>query len=186
MLDKPDAVDISGLDRAELLAALYNATRAYGRGALHDLGRDMTVDEARVAIAERRVEQRGLARLGMIAYFDWLCGRPIKLDIEQDSVDFYLYDNDAGPGTGKPLIISTGMASVKEIAAAVEAMSDDVQINRQALHDQLDRFLDIVCTDRPNIEDGLSYKLTFDVGVQLVEDDWVATAFAKLETMREL
>lgn len=104
-LDQPrEVIDIRDLDRAELLAALYNATHAVGRGALHDLGRDMTVAEARAALDEQRHAQRRLSHLGLIAYFDFLYGRPIKLDVEQDVVDFYLYDNDAGHGTGKRVV----------------------------------------------------------------------------------
>lgn len=104
-LDQPrEMIDVRDIDRAELLAALYNATRPVGRGAMHDLCRDMTVAEARVALEEQRQQQRGLGRLGIIAYFDYLYGRPIKLDVEQDALDFYNYDDDAGAGTGKRVV----------------------------------------------------------------------------------
>lgn len=37
-----EAIDITGIDRGELLAALHNGTRPLGMGFLHDLGRSMS------------------------------------------------------------------------------------------------------------------------------------------------
>lgn len=97
-------VNVKGLDRAELLAALYNATHAVGLGVRDDLRRDMTVAEARQRLHERRSELGPLRRHGLLATFDWVAGRPIKCDVDQDEIDFDVYDNVAGPGTGARVV----------------------------------------------------------------------------------
>lgn len=81
-----ETIDISGIDRAELLAALYNGTSALGFGKMHDLGRDMTVEEARDILAKTEGAFN----------FDYLLGRPLKMWIEDDKLfrpD--LYDRDS-------------------------------------------------------------------------------------------
>jgi hypothetical protein len=87
-----DMIDIGGLDKAEVLAALHNNTRAVGLGRLHDRG-DVTADDVRPQFEDR-------SRL----YFDYVFGRPIKVDLSGDSFDPVLYDRDAGPGSARRAI----------------------------------------------------------------------------------
>lgn len=86
--------NISGIDKAELLAALYNGTKALGMGKHHDLGRDMTVEEAQTVIDSCKG----------VLFFDYLYGRPIKTDIRFDKTNFRLYDRDTHPGAGDEIV----------------------------------------------------------------------------------
>lgn len=93
----PVALDITGIDHAELLAALYNGTRAVGLGFLHDVGK-MTVVVAREILEER----------GRLAFppgrlrFDYVLGRPIKVGLQGNLLqrpDLYDCDAPGGPGS---------------------------------------------------------------------------------------
>jgi hypothetical protein len=85
-------ISIAGLDKAAVLAALHNATCALGLGALHDLGRDMTEAEA-----AEYIKHHGLR-------FDYVCGRPIKVDISGDEFDPRLFDRDAWQGAAEKAV----------------------------------------------------------------------------------
>lgn len=87
-------VDISGLDKAEVLAALHSRSRAQGIGVLHDRG-PLSVDECRAVID---------AWNGGKLYFDYLRGRVMKVDISKDEFDPRLYDRDNGSGAAQEAI----------------------------------------------------------------------------------
>jgi hypothetical protein len=100
-------VNIKGVDKAELLAVLRNHSRPMGMGFLQDTGRELTVDEARGLIEQAQKGARsddhgrmfGLKSRDSL-YFDYLHGRPLKVDIGGDEVDAWGYDRDnGGPGT---------------------------------------------------------------------------------------
>lgn len=84
-------IDISGIDKGEVLAALYNGAKAPGLTFFQERGRDMTDDEARVLLAQR-------------TYFDYLYGRVMKVDLGTDNFDPRGYDRDNGPGAAKHAI----------------------------------------------------------------------------------
>lgn len=75
-------IDIIGLNKAAVLAALYNATKPLGLGILHDLKRDMTVDEA-----QKMIDGRSDLPPKLALSFDYVCGRPVKCDLGGDSFD---------------------------------------------------------------------------------------------------
>ncbi len=84
-------IDISGLDKVEILRCLHNNTQARGMGVLHDLGRDMTYEEAK-AIFDRHSEREGPQGI----FFDYVKGRPIKVNFRGNYLDGeHLYDRDA-------------------------------------------------------------------------------------------
>lgn len=91
--DKLD-IDISGLDKAAVLAALYNRAKQQGFGLLDPEGRlPMTVEQARVEIdANPKL------------YFDYLRGRVLKIDLEGDVLWPGLFDRDNGPGAAAEVI----------------------------------------------------------------------------------
>lgn len=92
-------IDISGLDRVEVLRCLYNGTRAVGMGFLHDLGRDMTYAEAAVI-------WDGFGGVDKDVQFDYIRGRPIKVGIQGSSiVREDLYDRDTRPGACADIIM---------------------------------------------------------------------------------
>lgn len=94
-------IDITGLPKAEVLAALHNATKAIGMGMMHDIGRDMTIEEAQACIDTGAGETT--ARVGQYR-FDYVNGRPLKVDITGDAFDPTWFDRDAGQGAAQRAI----------------------------------------------------------------------------------
>ena len=87
-------IDISGLDRAEVLAALFNNSRQQGMGFMHQEGRaEMTIEDAREILKTQ-------------TDFDYLRGRVMKLSIDSDSLDPWGYDRDNGQGAAERAINS--------------------------------------------------------------------------------
>ena len=78
-------MDIAGLDKAVVLAALYNRARTQGLGILRFTPDDMTVEEARTILKENPE-----------MYFDYLKGRVMKVDLSEDDVHTALYNRDNG------------------------------------------------------------------------------------------
>jgi hypothetical protein len=89
-------ISIAGLDKAEVLAALYNAARPQGLGHLHSTPEPMGADVARMLLEHQD-------------YFDYLGGRVMKVRI-RDEIDPTLYDRDNGAGA---------------MAAAIDALRAD-------------------------------------------------------------
>jgi hypothetical protein len=88
-IPSPGWVNIEGLQKADVLAALYNASVARGNGLLDFDPRPMTREEA----AEL------LRVAGLRPYFDYLHGRVMKIDLSgSKELDARLYDRDNGPG----------------------------------------------------------------------------------------
>lgn len=119
-----EKVNIAGLDKAEVLAALHNGTRAAGMGVLHDIQRDMTAEEARPFLDSGHDSRRMFGHVGTSQpklYFDYLMGRPLKVDITGDEFNPRLYDRDAGEGAAQRAI-----DGIRE-KAAVPSLSRDHQ-----------------------------------------------------------
>jgi hypothetical protein len=83
-------IDISGLDKAKVLAALHRASKQQGMGFLDPRGA-LTEEEARELLAED-------------TYFDYLHGRVLKVDLSGDGFDPWLYDRDNGEGAAERAI----------------------------------------------------------------------------------
>ena len=80
-------ISIAGLDKAEVLAALYNAARPQGMGFLQYKPEPMTDREAREILD------------GGQDYFDYLNGRAMKVSLKSaDQLEERLYDRDNGAG----------------------------------------------------------------------------------------
>ena len=87
-----DLIDIKGLDKAEVLAALFNASKQQGMGLLDSSGaKAMTVDDARKCLEDS----------GHRMYFDYLRGRVMKVGLSQDTLDPWGFDRDNGQGAAK-------------------------------------------------------------------------------------
>lgn len=76
-------INISGLDKAAVLAALYNNAKPQGWGYLHYQPGDITREQA-VPLLEHGTE------------FEYLQGRVMKVDLSCDEFDEWLYDRDNG------------------------------------------------------------------------------------------
>lgn len=84
-------VDISGLDKAAVLMALYDDAQTQGMGKLH-----YTPDPLSNAEAQKLLDD-----LGERKYFDYLRGRVMKVELSGDSFDPGLYDRDNGNGAAE-------------------------------------------------------------------------------------
>ena len=89
-------IDISKLDKAAVLAALYDDARAQSLGLFHYTPGPMTRDEA-----------AGL--LEKCTYFDYLRGRVMKVDLSGDTLSTRLYDRDNGAGAAKAALERAGL-----------------------------------------------------------------------------
>lgn len=88
-------INIEGISKGRVLAALYNASRPLGMGFLHFDPKPMTEEEANEILAQYHD-----------AYFDYLKGRVMKVDLSHDEFDPRLYDRDNGQGAAKNIIDS--------------------------------------------------------------------------------
>lgn len=83
-------LDISKLNKAEVLAALYNASKQQGLGFMHSRGQTgMTTAEAQVELDRAGKDPH---------FFDYLHGRVMKVDLKRDALDTWGYDRDNGEG----------------------------------------------------------------------------------------
>lgn len=98
------SVNIAGLPKNEVLAALHAGTKALGMGVLHDKG-DLTPEQAQEYINrmnkaathgnDQSLEFNRASLTGDPMYFDYVCGRPLKVDLGGDVIDTRLYDRDS-------------------------------------------------------------------------------------------
>ena len=78
-------IDITGINKAEILAALYNNAKPIGMGFLHYTPEPMTIEAAENLLKENQ-------------YFDYLKGRVMKVNLSGDQLRTELYDRDNGTG----------------------------------------------------------------------------------------
>lgn len=84
-------MNVTGISKPALLAALFNASKQQGLGFLDAQGaQPMTEADAAQVLAQ----QRGM-------YFDYLRGRVMKIEISGDEVGVALYDRDNGEGAAE-------------------------------------------------------------------------------------
>lgn len=82
-----DLVDITGLDKAEVLVALFEASAPLGIGILVALGSGgLSLSEAREMLTQT-------------TYFDYVKGRPLKVSLRGDAIHPALFDRDNGRGS---------------------------------------------------------------------------------------
>jgi len=78
-------IDISKMNKAEILSKLYNSSKPMGLGFLHFTPEDMTKEEAENLLKETQ-------------WFDYLKGRVMKIDLNGDDLRVDGYDRDNGEG----------------------------------------------------------------------------------------
>jgi len=79
-------INIKNMDKAEVLAKLYNSSKVQGMGAFHAKPRKMTIAEA-----------KHLLDAGT-THFDYLHGKIMKINLKGDTLVPWLYDRDNGEG----------------------------------------------------------------------------------------
>jgi hypothetical protein len=88
-----ETINIAHLDKADVLAALYNSAQPLGLGFLQYDPEPMTRDQAALILEKQ-------------TYFDYLKGRVMKLDLEGDTGSTRWYDRDNGEGAAARAIAS--------------------------------------------------------------------------------
>ena len=84
-------IDIEGMDKAEILRKLFNASKPQGWGFLQNHSEEMTIEEAREIIETGGERKNNL-------YFDYVRGRVLKVDLSGTELDPRKYDRDNGSG----------------------------------------------------------------------------------------
>lgn len=109
-------VDISGIDKGVLLARLFNGSYARGMGILQaGRGPSVMTDEQGKRLVEATLEGEFAHDNAMMfptikrhepkLYFDYLFGRPLKINIGGDEMDSWGYDRDnGGDGTLQAIV----------------------------------------------------------------------------------
>jgi len=98
-------VSTKGLSKAAVLAALYNASRPLGMEFFQFDPSPMTEEEAAELLENMKPN----------AYFDYLKGRVMKVDLKNDDgFDEWLYDRDNGAGAAQRAIDALRKASEGE------------------------------------------------------------------------
>ena len=87
-----DNISIADLNKAAVLAALFNGSRPQGLGFLAYSGDGMTTEQAQAILDEGQT------------YFDYLQGRVMKVDLSGDSFSPWGYDRDNGQNAAKTII----------------------------------------------------------------------------------
>lgn len=86
-----DMIDISKMDKVEVLMALYNNAKHQGMGRMgkiHFAHKPLRKDEAEAFLEDQ-------------TSFDYLRGRVMKVDLSGDELSVDLYDRDNGPGAAE-------------------------------------------------------------------------------------
>ena len=81
-------IDLTGIDKAKVLAALYNKSKPLGMGYMHYPPEDMTILQAERLLLDN-------------TYFDYVKGRVMKIDLSGNSLNPRLYDRDNGEGAAE-------------------------------------------------------------------------------------
>lgn len=94
-------INLEGLNKADVLAALYNASKPKGLAPLHFDSQEMTREEAAKLLAKDRPPR-----------FEYIKGRVMKINLSGDDLDPRFYDRDNGPGAAAKAIATIGDESV--------------------------------------------------------------------------
>ena len=89
-----EKIDIKDLDKADVLAVLYNASKPQKMGFMAYDPEPMTRESAQKLLDAGHT------------YFDYLKGRVMKIDLSDDELDTWGYDRDNGQGAAKNAILS--------------------------------------------------------------------------------
>lgn len=117
-------IDITGLDKAEVLLALYEGTGVMGLGVLQARS-SLSLEDLRDVI------ENGKPRGGLFWpmepwRIDYLFGKPVKVDLTGDSFDPGCYDLDAGEGAAEAVVTKLRSRSVTSGAVGMEAFHKTV------------------------------------------------------------
>lgn len=89
-------MNIKGMNKAKILAALYNNSKLQGMGFLQATPGEMSEEKAQQLLDNGQT------------YFDYLQGRVMKIDLSSDELSTDLYNRDIGYGECERVINSIG------------------------------------------------------------------------------
>ena len=89
-------IDLTSMDKAEVLAKLYNYSKPQGMGFLQFTPEPMTTKEAQSLLDSGQT------------YFDYLKGRVMKIKLKGDTLQTALYDRDNGRDAAKTALGLSG------------------------------------------------------------------------------
>ena len=142
-------VNIKGLDKAEVLFALWRGSHAQGMSFLGMMGGGLTLEKAQDMIHQIQIDafkrsgeapeltpennDEYIAKFNawlktdpeVQLYFDYVHGHVIKCDISGDEFDPRLYDRDCGEGRGEEVI-----KALREGTPIEDEMSEDDDFTR--------------------------------------------------------
>lgn len=118
-------VNIKGLDKAEVLHALWRHSHVQGLSFMGLTPEGFTLQKAHDLIKER---QENSYRL----YFDYVEGHVIKCDLSGDSFDAFLYDRDCGAGAAEAAIDELRCLTTLKDAVTKTANEIDFENEMQA------------------------------------------------------
>ncbi len=102
-----EQIDVTGIDKAEILAALYNGARPpRGMGMLQARPGPLTVEEAREILGKGDDLTRTVGPFTRSTYFDYLFGKVLKVDLAENPMRVDLYDRDNGKGAAERALAS--------------------------------------------------------------------------------
>jgi len=81
-----NTIDISKMNKAKVLKALYDNSKQQGMGLLQPK-KELTIEHAKELLKEYN-------------YFDYLYGTVLKIDFSENELCLRLYDRDNGAGAG--------------------------------------------------------------------------------------
>lgn len=92
-------LNITGVDKAEILRVLYNHSKPLGMGMLQYIPGDLSTEDSQILIKRQKS-------------FDYLQGRVMKIDLSGDTLRTGLYNRDNGDNAAekilKPLLEKRG------------------------------------------------------------------------------
>lgn len=118
-------IDTTGLSKAQVLCALYNASKPQGMGFIQYKPGDMTIDEA-----DRWLKQSPSQD------FDYLLGRVMKVCLSRDgSFEEWGYDRDNGQGAAQRAIDAARKGDQESIHRAHKAgVEQSAALAHNAMH----------------------------------------------------
>lgn len=128
-------INIKGLDKAEVLKALYDRSHIQGMGWLQAVPDGfVTVEHCRELLHED-------------TYFDYLYGRVLKVDLSGDEFDERLYDRDCGAGAARQAI-----NKLRNISVEWGVTFDVSEMNISIREDFMKRTISIRGKDRDSLD----------------------------------
>lgn len=117
-------IDLKGLNKAAVLAVLYNASKPQGAGFMRYDSTPMTAEQA-----EKILKQT--------TDFDYLMGRVMKINLDGDTVDPTWYDRDNGQGAAAAAIASLQNTNDVNCEAIAKTHSDATFLSASEMESHL-------------------------------------------------